>query len=142
MFILAEKEELFDNKDHGVKAHERARGPKKLVVIPKITHYGVYREARAQAREHSRRQAADFRHLSLHSCEGRRRPSTSDRTSCAAATDRLRLRVRPGIGMPKWTSAAATASGLSPACSLPTISTAGRAKSRSSSVAADPGMAA
>lgn len=49
LFILAEKEELFDNKDHGVKAHERARGPKKLVTIPKITHYGVYKEAREKA---------------------------------------------------------------------------------------------
>ena len=49
LFILAEKEELFDNKDHGVLAHERAKGPKKLVVIPGITHYGVYREAREKA---------------------------------------------------------------------------------------------
>jgi dienelactone hydrolase len=51
LFILAEKEELFDNRDHGVKAYDRAKGPKKLVVIPKITHYGVYREARAQAQK-------------------------------------------------------------------------------------------
>ena len=51
LFILAEKEELFDNKDHGVKAHDRAKGPKKLVVIPKITHYGVYTVARAQAQK-------------------------------------------------------------------------------------------
>jgi dienelactone hydrolase len=51
LFILAEKEELFDNKDHGVKAHERAKGPKKVVVIPKITHYGVYGQARGQAQK-------------------------------------------------------------------------------------------
>jgi dienelactone hydrolase len=51
LFILAEKEELFDNKDHGVKAHARARGPKKLVTIPKISHYGVYKEARPQAQK-------------------------------------------------------------------------------------------
>ncbi len=51
LFIVAEKEELFDNKDHGIKAHERARGPKKLVIIPKITHYGVYREAREQVQK-------------------------------------------------------------------------------------------
>lgn len=51
LFILAEKEELFDNKDHGVKAHDLAKGPKKLVVIPKITHYGVYLEAREQAQK-------------------------------------------------------------------------------------------
>jgi dienelactone hydrolase len=51
LFILAEKEELFDNKDHGIKAHERARGPKKLVTIPKISHYGIYKEARKQAQK-------------------------------------------------------------------------------------------
>ena len=51
LFIVAEKEELFNNKDHGVKAYERAKGPKKLVTIPKITHYGVYGEARPQAQQ-------------------------------------------------------------------------------------------
>jgi hypothetical protein len=49
LFILAEKEELFDNRDHGIKAHERAKGPKKLVIIPNIKHYGIYNEARAEA---------------------------------------------------------------------------------------------
>jgi dienelactone hydrolase len=51
LFIIAEKEELFDNKDQGIKAHARARGPRKLVTIPKITHFGIYREARAQAQK-------------------------------------------------------------------------------------------
>jgi hypothetical protein len=51
LFVLAENEELFDNKDHGLKAYERATGPKKLVVIPKIKHYGIYREARKQAQK-------------------------------------------------------------------------------------------
>ena len=51
LFVLAENEELFDNRDHGILAHERARGPKKLVVIPKITHYGVYLQARKQAQD-------------------------------------------------------------------------------------------
>ena len=51
LFIVAEKEELFNNKDHGIKAHERAKGPKKLVTIPNITHYGIYREGRAQAQQ-------------------------------------------------------------------------------------------
>jgi dienelactone hydrolase len=51
LFILAEKEEYFDNKDHGIKAHERATGPKKLVVIPGITHYGIYGEARPEAQK-------------------------------------------------------------------------------------------
>jgi len=49
LFILAEKEELFDNKEHGILAHERAKGPKKLFIIPGITHYGVYLQARKQA---------------------------------------------------------------------------------------------
>jgi dienelactone hydrolase len=51
LFIIAEKEELFDNRDHGIKAHERAKGRKKLVTIPNITHYGIYNEAREQARK-------------------------------------------------------------------------------------------
>jgi dienelactone hydrolase len=51
LFIIAEKEELFNNRDHGVKAHEKAKGPKKLVTIPNITHYGIYKEAREQAQK-------------------------------------------------------------------------------------------
>jgi pimeloyl-ACP methyl ester carboxylesterase len=49
LFIVAEKEELMNNKDHGIKAYERAKGPKKLVTIPKISHYGVYGESRPEA---------------------------------------------------------------------------------------------
>ena len=41
-FVVAEKEELMDNKDNGILAYQRARGPKNLVTIPEITHYGVY----------------------------------------------------------------------------------------------------
>jgi hypothetical protein len=51
LFIIAEKEELFDNRDHGIKAHERAKGAKKLVTIPGITHYGIYGEARQQSQK-------------------------------------------------------------------------------------------
>ncbi len=51
LFIIAEKEELFDNRNHGIKAYERARGPKKLITVPNITHYGIYREARPQAQK-------------------------------------------------------------------------------------------
>lgn len=51
LFIIAEKEELFDNRDHGIKAYQRAKGPKKLVTIPNITHYGIYKEGRAQAQK-------------------------------------------------------------------------------------------
>jgi dienelactone hydrolase len=52
-FVVAEKEELMDNKDNGVLAYQRAKGPKNLVNIPKITHYGVYMvpSARQQARD-------------------------------------------------------------------------------------------
>ena len=43
LFIVAEKEELFDNNVHAKLAYERMPGDnKKYVVIPGITHYGVY----------------------------------------------------------------------------------------------------
>ena len=51
LFIIAGDEELYDNKDHAILAHERARGPKKLVTIPGIKHYGIYREARDRAQK-------------------------------------------------------------------------------------------
>ena len=51
LFIIAEKEELFDNKDHAILAHERATGVKKLIVIPDIKHYGIYNEARGRAQK-------------------------------------------------------------------------------------------
>ena len=49
MFVIAEKEELFDNRDHALKAYEAAAGVKKLVTVPNITHYGIYREERERA---------------------------------------------------------------------------------------------
>ena len=49
LFIAAEREELFDNRQHPQLAYERAADPKKYVVIPNIAHYGIYGEARAQA---------------------------------------------------------------------------------------------
>jgi len=51
LFIIAEQEELFDNRDHAIKAHERAKGPKKIVTVPGITHYGVYLQAHKQCQE-------------------------------------------------------------------------------------------
>ena len=51
LFLLAEREEYFDNKDHGLKAFERAKGPKRLVTIPGIKHYGIYGEGRPQAQK-------------------------------------------------------------------------------------------
>ena len=50
LFIVAEKEELFDNKDNAKLAYDRMPGTKKkYVALPGITHYGVYRELRDQA---------------------------------------------------------------------------------------------
>jgi dienelactone hydrolase len=43
LFIVAEKEELFDNSVNAKLAYERLPGTKKkYVVVPGITHYGVY----------------------------------------------------------------------------------------------------
>jgi uncharacterized protein len=53
-FVLAENEELFDNREHGIRAHQLYRGPKRLVIIPEITHYGIYREAWQQANDLAR----------------------------------------------------------------------------------------
>lgn len=52
-FVVAEKEELMDNKENGILAYQRAKGPKNLVTIPEITHYGVYMvpDVRKKARE-------------------------------------------------------------------------------------------
>jgi dienelactone hydrolase len=50
LFIVAEKEELFDNKDHAKLAYDRMAGArKKYVSVPDITHYGIYYQARNQA---------------------------------------------------------------------------------------------
>jgi uncharacterized protein len=49
MFVVAEKEELFDNAKHAKLVYDRAKEPKKYVVIPGITHYGVYTTAREHA---------------------------------------------------------------------------------------------
>jgi hypothetical protein len=49
LFIVAEKEELFDNNDHAKAAYDRMTGPKKYVVVPGITHYGIYTTQREPA---------------------------------------------------------------------------------------------
>lgn len=49
LFIAAEREELFENRQHPQLAYERAVEPKQYVVIPNIAHYGIYGEAREQA---------------------------------------------------------------------------------------------
>ena len=49
LFIVAENDELVRNQDSGELAFRRDAGPKKLVVIPGIRHYGIYGVARQQA---------------------------------------------------------------------------------------------
>jgi dienelactone hydrolase len=49
LFIVAENEELFDNRPNAVLASTRVKGPSKLVTLPGIKHYGVYGEKREEA---------------------------------------------------------------------------------------------
>jgi uncharacterized protein len=49
LFIVADKEELFDNRDHAELAYTRAREPKRYIVLPGLTHYDIYGEAREHA---------------------------------------------------------------------------------------------
>jgi dienelactone hydrolase len=49
LFVLAEKEELFSNAFNGQLACERVQGPRKLVMLPKITHYDIYVSERERA---------------------------------------------------------------------------------------------
>ncbi|MGO9916139.1 MAG: alpha/beta hydrolase [Isosphaeraceae bacterium] len=51
LFIIAENEDLFDNKEHAILAYQRASGVKKLVTVKGIKHYGIYNEARGQAQK-------------------------------------------------------------------------------------------
>ena len=51
LFIIAENEELFDNKDHAIAAYKRAKGVKKLVTVEGIKHYGIYNAKRKEAQQ-------------------------------------------------------------------------------------------
>ena len=42
LFIVAEKEQLMNNRDHAYAAMEALTGPKKLVSVPGITHFEMY----------------------------------------------------------------------------------------------------
>ncbi|MDX1567422.1 MAG: CocE/NonD family hydrolase [Longimicrobiales bacterium] len=53
LFIVAENEELYTNESQAFVAHERVQGPKRLVVIPEITHYAVYGEVREEVVGHA-----------------------------------------------------------------------------------------
>ena len=52
-FVLAGADGLVDNKANGLRAYDLAKGPKNLVVIPGIEHFGIYNSlpARDQARD-------------------------------------------------------------------------------------------
>jgi len=50
--VLAGHEELFDNRTAVIDAYDRFQGAKKrLIVIPNITHYGIYAVARPEAQK-------------------------------------------------------------------------------------------
>lgn len=49
LIIDAGNEELFDLREHGELAFARAAEPRKRVVIPDISHYGIYTTAREQS---------------------------------------------------------------------------------------------
>ena len=66
LLIVAENEELFDNRDHAYAAMEQLTGPKKLIEVPGITHFEMYV---GDAFETSSNVAADWfrEHLGLES---------------------------------------------------------------------------
>jgi hypothetical protein len=49
LFVLAEKEALFSNTYNGQMACERVKGPRKMVMLPKVGHYAVYGSERTRA---------------------------------------------------------------------------------------------
>ncbi len=51
MVVITEHKQPFDNHNHATKAPDAATGAKKLVTIPGIRHYGIYREARGRAQD-------------------------------------------------------------------------------------------
>ena len=64
LLIPAEKEELINNKDNAIAAMEVLTGPKKLIIVPGITHFEMYIN---EAFEISSNAAADWfrEHLGL-----------------------------------------------------------------------------
>jgi dienelactone hydrolase len=49
LFIMAQNEELFSNARNGLLACERVQGPRKAIMVPGITHYGIYGAERGLA---------------------------------------------------------------------------------------------
>ena len=66
LFVAAEKEELFRNADNSQAALEVLTGPKKLVIVPGVTHFEMYID---EAFEISSNAAANWfrEHLGLES---------------------------------------------------------------------------
>jgi hypothetical protein len=64
LFVVAEKEELFNNRDNAYAAAELLPGPKRVVSVPGITHFEMYI---GEAFEISSNAAADWfrEHLGL-----------------------------------------------------------------------------
>ncbi len=64
LFIVAEKEQLMNNRDHAYAAMEVLTGPKKLISVPGITHFEMYID---EAFEISSKAAANWfrEHLGL-----------------------------------------------------------------------------
>lgn len=42
LFVMASDEELFSNVNNGLLACDRVKGPRKAIMVPNITHYGIY----------------------------------------------------------------------------------------------------
>jgi uncharacterized protein len=49
LFVLAENEELFSNANNGQLACDRVMGPRRVAILPAITHYGIYHAERTRA---------------------------------------------------------------------------------------------
>lgn len=49
LFVLAQNEELFANANNGQLACERVMGPRKMMMLPNITHYDIYGAERTRA---------------------------------------------------------------------------------------------
>jgi acetyl esterase/lipase len=45
LFLVAGEEELFDNRENAYAAAEALRGPTKVVELPGVSHFDVYRDA-------------------------------------------------------------------------------------------------
>lgn len=48
-FVLSEHEQYLNNDEHAIAAYKAYRGPKNLVIIPKINHYDIYGSARVES---------------------------------------------------------------------------------------------